>query len=75
MYLLGERSSPLHCGQNPLLQGRNACALFEQLLLLTLSERKSPTGYHFSLFASQRMQAWQAFERGCLSWIEKFGMS
>jgi len=25
--------------------------------------------YHFSLFASQRMQAWQAFERGCLSWI------
>ncbi len=32
-------------------------------------ERKSPIGYHFSLFASQRMQAWQAFERGCLSWI------
>lgn len=25
--------------------------------------------YHFSLFASQRMQVWQAFERGCLSWI------
>lgn len=25
--------------------------------------------YHFSLFASQRMPAWQAFERGCLSWI------
>ncbi|TRU72626.1 MAG: hypothetical protein EWV47_14745 [Microcystis viridis Mv_BB_P_19951000_S68] len=22
MYLLGERSSPLHCGQNPLLSGR-----------------------------------------------------
>ena len=27
MYLLGERSSPLHCGQNPLLSGRKACAL------------------------------------------------
>ncbi|MFM6407449.1 MAG: hypothetical protein ACKPGT_23355, partial [Microcystis sp.] len=46
-----------------------------QLLLLTLSERKSPIGYHFSLFASQRMLAWQAFERGCLSWIQKFGIS
>ncbi|MFM6321101.1 MAG: hypothetical protein ACKPH1_00560 [Microcystis panniformis] len=31
--------------------------------------------YHCSLFASQRMLAWQAFERGCLSWIQKFGIS
>ncbi|TRU87039.1 MAG: hypothetical protein EWV46_08825 [Microcystis viridis Mv_BB_P_19951000_S69D] len=58
--ILGARGAPL-----PL--AKYAFALFEQLLLLTLSERKSPIGYHFSLFASQRMQAWQAFERGFVS--------
>jgi transposase len=31
--------------------------------------RSNSALYHFSLLASQRMQAWQAFERGCLSWI------
>jgi hypothetical protein len=38
MYLLGERSSPLHCGQNPLLSGRLEPAPSARSgLLITLS--------------------------------------
>ncbi len=42
---------------------------FSQNLAPVGARKATKTLYHFSLFASQRMKVWQAFERGCLSWI------
>jgi hypothetical protein len=49
MYLLGERSSPLHCGQNPLLSGcQEPAPSAPSGLLITLSRGRafeSPRSY------------------------------
>jgi hypothetical protein len=60
MYLLGERSSPLHCGQNPLLSGRQEPAPSARSgLLITLRDLRFdnvPSGWSGS--STERFSGW-----------------